>query len=53
MIENIKDLKTCKCGGDSLPNRVYMTDVNGQSVEVLICLECGGQIEFPQLEEEE
>lgn len=43
MIENIEGLKTCKCGGDSLPNKTHMTDVGGKSVEVLICPECGGQ----------
>ena len=46
MLEEIEGLKTCKCGGDSIPDKAHMTDVGGKSVEVLICPECGGQIEF-------
>jgi hypothetical protein len=51
MIEKITGLKICKCGGDSLPNKIHMTDVYGKSVEVLICPECCGQIEYEKEEE--
>ncbi len=53
MIENIEGLKTCNCGGDSLPNRQYLTDTAGNSSLVLICPECGGQIEFGEMDEKE
>jgi predicted SprT family Zn-dependent metalloprotease len=51
MIENIDGLKTCKCSGDSLSNKAHLTDVYGKSVEVLICPECSGQIEFNEEKE--
>ncbi len=52
MTEKIEGLKNCKCiDMDCLPNKVFLTDINNKSVEVLICPVCGGQIKTTEEED--
>jgi predicted RNA-binding Zn-ribbon protein involved in translation (DUF1610 family) len=43
----IEGMNVCECGGDSLPDRVWLTNEEGKSELVFVCPECGGQILSP------
>ena len=45
-MSEIDGLKNCDCvDQDCLPNKTFLTNTEGKSVEVLLCPTCGGQIE--------